>query len=220
MIHSGDTIAAVATPLGRGGVGIVRLSGPQAISILCEVTGQPEANLRDRYMHYGNVRDGEDVLDDVLFVTMRAPKSFTGEDVAEIHGHGGEANMARLLRRVLSAGARHADPGEFTRRAFQNGQLDLTRAEAIADVIHASSERALRTAHSQLRGSLQTKIESIVHGIVELLAEVEAGFAPLQLPLPALPDRIRPAHRLLPPAFPRRQFASRSIRPGIFWAPS
>ncbi len=175
MRQGGDTIAAVATPLGAGGVGILRISGPQAASILAQVTDTHADELRDRYFSYGHVQQDGRRLDEVLFVLMRGPRSFTGEDVAEIHGHGGAANLAELLRCVIAAGARHADPGEFTRRAFENNRIDLTRAEAIADIVNASSAKALRVAQEQLAGSLGGIVNSLIASVVELSAEIEAG---------------------------------------------
>lgn len=175
MNPSGDTIAAVATPLGAGGVGIIRVSGPEAARILGSVVGASEESLRDHYLDYGHVRQGGEILDEVLYVIMRGPRSFTGEDVAEIHGHGGAANLGQLLRAVIEAGARHADPGEFTRRAFENRRIDLTRAEAIADIVNASSEKALRVAQEQLQGSLGGAIDLRIERVTQLLAEIEAG---------------------------------------------
>ncbi len=175
MHPAGDTIAAIATPLGAGGVGIIRISGPASARILAEVTGCKPESLRERYLDYGHVWDGERCLDEVLFVLMRAPRSFTGEDVAEIHAHGGDANMGMILRRVIAAGGRHAQPGEFTRRAFENRRIDLTRAEAIADIVNASSEKALRVAQGQLRGQLRASIDALIDRVMELLAETEAG---------------------------------------------
>lgn len=175
MRLGGDTIAAVATPLGAGGVGIIRISGPKAASILAQVTNTSADRLRDRYFAYGHVQQDGRRLDEVLFVLMRGPRSFTGEDVAEIHGHGGAANVAELLRCVIAAGARHADPGEFTRRAFENHRIDLTRAEAIADIVNASSAKALRVAQEQLAGSLGDVVNTLISGVVELTAEIEAG---------------------------------------------
>jgi tRNA modification GTPase len=175
MNASGDTIAAVATPMGAGGVGIVRVSGPESAAILAKVVGTSEEALRDRYLDYGHAKSGEKILDEVLYVIMRGPHSFTGEDVAEIHGHGGAANLGQLLRAVISAGARHADPGEFTRRAFENRRIDLTRAEAIVDIVNASSEKALRVAQEQLHGSLGSVIDALIERVTQLLAEVEAG---------------------------------------------
>ena len=119
---------------------------------------------------------------------MRGPRSFTGEDVAEIHGHGGVANMARILRLVVAAGARHAGPGEFTRRAFANRRIDLTRAEAIADIVNASSEKALRVAQQQLRGDLGDQIDAMCVTATELCAEIEAW---IDFPEDTLPEAIR-----------------------------
>jgi len=172
-----DTIAAVATPAGAGGIGIVRVSGPVAVAIAARVVGREPDALPDRRMVLAAARDpaGGERLDDVMVVVMRAPRSFTGEDVAELHGHGGAVNMARLLRAVVAAGARHAEPGEFTRRAFENGRLDLTRAEAVLAVIEASSERALRLAQGQLAGTLGERIGELRGEATALLAELEAS---------------------------------------------
>jgi tRNA modification GTPase len=170
-----DTIAAIATPAGAGGIGIVRISGPRAAAIAGQVLGRAPERFPDRTLVFGVAVDrAGQRLDDVLAVVMRAPHSFTGEDVAEIHGHGGVMNMSRLLRAAIEAGARHADAGEFTRRAFENGKLDLVRAEAILDVIEASSERAWRLAQAQLAGELGTRITRFRERATALLAEVEA----------------------------------------------
>ncbi len=172
-----DTIAAIATPAGAGGVGIVRLSGPGAVALAARLIGREPAALKDRRLMAAHVLDpaSGERLDGVLCVAMRAPRSFTGEDVAEIHGHGGAVNMARLLRAALAAGARHAEPGEFTRRAFENGRIDLTRAEAVLGVIEASSERALRLAQGQLAGTLGERIAELRRAGTELLADLEAS---------------------------------------------
>ncbi|MCG8422939.1 MAG: tRNA uridine-5-carboxymethylaminomethyl(34) synthesis GTPase MnmE [Proteobacteria bacterium] len=170
-----DTIAAIATPAGSGGIGIVRVSGPQASHVVAAILDRSPDSFLDRHLVLGIARDHEGRrLDEILAVVMRAPASYTGEDVAEIHGHGGIMNMSRLLRAAIEAGARHAEAGEFTRRAFQNGKLDLIRAEAISDVIAASSERAWRLAQAQLDGSLGSKVTSLRAQATELLAEVEA----------------------------------------------
>jgi tRNA modification GTPase len=172
-----DTIAAIATAAGAGGVGIVRLSGPGAVAALARVVGRAQERLRDRQMVLAVARDpaSGERLDEVMCVVMRGPRSFTGEDVAEIHGHGGAVNMARLLRAAVDAGARHAEPGEFTRRAFENQRLDLTRAEAVLAVIEASSERALRLAQGQLAGQLGERVGALRRRGTELLADVEAS---------------------------------------------
>ena len=170
-----DTIAAIATPAGPGGVGIVRISGPDAIVIAGVLLGRSPESFPDRQMLHGvAVEQDGSRLDDVLAVVMRAPRSFTGEDVAEIHGHGGTINMSRLLRAILRGGARHAEAGEFTRRAFENGQLDLTRAEGLLGVIEASSERAWRLAQTQLEGGLGREVMRLRDRATALLAEVEA----------------------------------------------
>lgn len=190
----GDTIAAIATPLGAGGVGIIRVSGSRAADILAELVDKPAGALRDRYLDYGHIRDGDLILDEVLYVLMKGPRSFTGEDVAEIHAHGGDANLSVLLRRVLAVGARHAEAGEFTRRAFLNGQLDLTRAEAIVDIVNAASEKALRVAQGQLQGTLRQTIDSLIGRVMELLAEVEAGIDFPEEDLPAAERERQCAH--------------------------
>jgi tRNA modification GTPase len=169
-----DTIAAIATPTGAGGIGIVRLSGPAAAGIVARLVRR--ASWEDRRLVRAVARDPEsgERLDEVLVTVMRAPRTYTGEDVAEIHGHGGRLNLARLLRATLVLGARAAEPGEFTRRAFEEGRLDLTRAEAVVDVIAASSERALRAAQAGLAGGLAARVSALRGGLVELYAEVEA----------------------------------------------
>jgi tRNA modification GTPase len=146
------------------------------VDIASEVVRRDSASLEDRRLCHGIAHsEAGEPLDEVLFVAMRGPRSFTGEDVAELHGHGGAINMGRLLRAVVAAGARHAEPGEFTRRAFANGRIDLTRAEAIVDIIEASSERALRLAQARLRGSLGETITELRDEVTAMLAEVEAS---------------------------------------------
>lgn len=168
-----DTIAAIATASGQGGVGIVRISGPDAVTIAEAVVGKP---LPDRMVVYGIARDVDGArLDDVVAFAMRAPRSFTGEHVAEIQGHGGPFNVARLLRAVLARGARTAEAGEFTRRAFENGRIDLARAEALRMVIGASSERALRVAQAQLSGAVGQAVAALRARALGPLVEIEAA---------------------------------------------
>jgi tRNA modification GTPase len=168
-----DTIAAIATAAGAGGVGIIRLSGPRAIEIAAAALGvAPDA--LDRTVRLGWLRDVSGaLLDQVLAFAMRAPASFTGEDVAELHGHGGTHNLGKLLASVVERGARVAEPGEFTRRAVANGKLDVLRAEALLEVIHAGSERAWRLAQANLGGKLGQEIAAIERSALALLAEVE-----------------------------------------------
>jgi tRNA modification GTPase len=169
----GDTIAAIATAAGVGGVGIVRLSGPAAIAIAAEALGVAADGL-DRRVRVGWVRDRDGrQIDQVLAFAMRAPASFTGEDVAELHGHGGPLNLERLLACVVARGARVAEPGEFTRRSVANGKLDLIRAEALLEVIHAGSERAWRLAQANLGGRLGDQVAGLEHRAVAVLAELE-----------------------------------------------
>jgi tRNA modification GTPase len=168
-----DTIAAIATATGAAGVGIVRLSGPEAVAIARAIVG---VELPDRTIVHAIARDDDGArLDEVLAFAMRAPRSFTGEDVAEIHGHGGAVNLGRLLRAAVERGARLAEPGEFTRRAFAHGRLDLARAEALAAVVEAGSERAWRQAQAQLAGALGTAIRALADRVTAVLAEIEGG---------------------------------------------
>jgi tRNA modification GTPase len=167
----GDTIAAIATAVGVGGVGIVRASGPRAIEIAEELLGMTALDRRVR-VGWARDRDGGR-LDQVLAFAMRGPASFTGEDVAELHGHGGTENLARLLAAFVERGARVAEPGEFTRRAVANGKLNLARAEALLDVIHAGSERAVRLAQQNLSGRLGEVAAALEARVLVALAEIE-----------------------------------------------
>jgi tRNA modification GTPase len=168
-----DTIAAIATAAGPGGVGIVRLSGPRSIAIAAAAVGLPEAALDRRVrVRWATDARGERV-DQVVAFAMRAPASFTGEDVAELQGHGGAHNLGKLLDAVVARGARIAEPGEFTRRAVANGKLDLVRAEALLEVIHAGSERAWRLAQDNLGGRLGAGAAALEQRGLRLLAELE-----------------------------------------------
>jgi tRNA modification GTPase len=168
-----DTIAAIATAAGPGGVGIVRLSGPRAIAIAAAAVGLPEVELDRRVrVRWATDARGERV-DQVVAFAMRAPASFTGEDVAELQGHGGALNLGKLLEAVVARGARVAEPGEFTRRAVRSGKLDLVRAEALLEVIHAGSERAWRLAQENLGGRLGAGVAALEERALRLLAELE-----------------------------------------------
>ncbi|HEY3360138.1 MAG TPA: tRNA uridine-5-carboxymethylaminomethyl(34) synthesis GTPase MnmE [Polyangia bacterium] len=166
----------MATGAGSGGVGIVRVSGPLAEAVLRRIVRPLPAALEERRVYVGRAYDPSTgaALDQVMAFLMRSPRSYTGEDVAELQGHGGVANVAALLEATRRAGAGLAGPGEFTRRAFLNGRLDLSQAEAVADVIAARSERALRQAQKQLRGELGEGVRGLRARLVEALAEVEA----------------------------------------------
>jgi len=169
-----DTICALATPSGDGAVGIVRLSGSRAAELLERAArGVP---LRPRRMVRVDLfdPDSDAVLDQALVCLMRGPRSYTGEDVVEVYGHGGRLNMEALLGLFVRLGARPAGPGEFTRRAFLNGRLDLTQAEAVAEVIAARGARALRNAHAVLGGALGREVRAVRAQAVALAAELEA----------------------------------------------
>jgi tRNA modification GTPase len=173
---SADTIAAIATPPGSGGVGIVRISGPAADTILARVTGRAPGSLAARQLVRCQARDASGVLlDEILAVRMPRPHSYTGDDVVELHGHGGTLSLGRVLMAAVAAGARPAAPGEFTRRAFENGKLDLAQAEAVAQVIGAASDRALRVAQAQLAGALGSRVEALSARLIAALAELEAA---------------------------------------------
>ena len=168
-----DTIAAVATPPGRGGVGIVRISGPLSAMIaeaICGVLPIPRQAVLRRF----RAGDGS-VLDEGIALYFPSPHSFTGEDVLELHGHGGPAVMDLLLARVLQLGARPARPGEFSERAFLNDKLDLVQAEAIADLIASTTAEAARAAVRSLEGAFSTQVHALVEGLIELRMYVEAA---------------------------------------------
>jgi tRNA modification GTPase len=175
-----DTIAAISTPAGQGGIGIVRISGKDAIGIADRVFCSPSGkNLSQSPSHrilYGHVINGhrEDIIDEVLVSVMKAPHTFTKEDVVEINCHGGAVPVRSVLEAVLKQGARLAEPGEFTRRAFLNGRIDLAQAEAVLDVIKALTVQSQKSSLAQLRGSLSEKIETIRDETAELTAFVEA----------------------------------------------
>ncbi|WP_022847422.1 tRNA uridine-5-carboxymethylaminomethyl(34) synthesis GTPase MnmE [Desulfurobacterium sp. TC5-1] len=175
-----DTIAAISTPLSKGAIGIVRISGERAPEILKKVfrtkSGKPKETFEDRKMTYGIIVDeNNNEIDEVLAVYMKGPKTFTGEDVVEIHSHGGIYVVRKILKRVLLEGARLAEPGEFTKRAFINGRIDLVQAEAINEIINAESELSLKVAVNHLKGNLSSKIESIRDRLFHLKAFIEAA---------------------------------------------
>lgn len=168
-----ETIAAVATAQGRGGVGIVRVSGPLAGQLALEICQRP---LKPRYAHYGPFfADAEQVLDEGLALYFPGPNSFTGEDVLELQGHGGPVVLDLLLRRCLQLGARQARPGEFSERAFLNDKLDLAQAEAIADLIEASSAQAARNALRSLQGEFSRRVHDLTERLISLRIYVEAA---------------------------------------------
>ncbi len=196
-----DTIVAPVTPPGEGGVGIVRLSGPRAVAYLKNsFRGKTvDQEFESHRLYYGQLLNADNVrLDEVLVVVMRSPRSYTGEDVVEVHCHGGIQIMRSVLDLYLDAGARLAAPGEFTQRAFLNGRLDLSQAEAVVDVIKARSERAGQVALDQLEGHLSRKIYSYSDQLKSALALLEAHIdfpddevGSLNLPLLVEPIRVQ-----------------------------
>ena len=172
-----DTIAAIATAPGQGGVAIVRLSGPEAEAILLRVfrpAGKTALPLTSHLLTYGHAIDGSEVIDECMAVVMRAPRSYTREDVAELHLHGGAYLSQRVLSLCLREGARLADPGEFTRRAFLNGRIDLSQAEAVMGLIAARGEASRKAAMRQLQGGPSTFIRKAADTLYELQAGVAA----------------------------------------------
>jgi tRNA modification GTPase len=175
----GETIAAISTPLGPGGIGIVRISGPGSPAIaglLFRRKGKALPALLPRRFFTGEIVDPADgrILDEVLLVYMAAPKTYTREDVVEIQGHSGVLVLQEILKAVLAAGARLAEPGEFTKRAFLNGRLDLAQAEAVIDLIRAKTARALEIAHRQREGRLSREVQARQEELLDLLALLEA----------------------------------------------
>ncbi len=173
-----QTITALATPPGEGGIGIIRISGPESFEIIhqlfCLKGGKKPIGIKDRYMNYGDILDEDDsIIDTVMMVQMSAPRTYTREDVAEIHCHGGMIPIRRILNRILACGARLSEPGEFTRRAFLNGRIDLAQAEGLMDFIRAKSEEAAKASFQQMQGSLSTEIREMRRSLLELLAHME-----------------------------------------------
>ncbi|PKM29824.1 MAG: tRNA uridine-5-carboxymethylaminomethyl(34) synthesis GTPase MnmE [Gammaproteobacteria bacterium HGW-Gammaproteobacteria-11] len=170
--YHADTIAAIATPPGQGGVGIIRVSGPAALRI-AEQIGRLQPI--PRHAHYGTFWHEDQALDQGLSLFFPKPHSFTGEDVLELQGHGGPVVMDMLLKACLKAGARLARPGEFSERAFLNDKLDLAQAEAIADLIEASSEQAARNALNSLQGAFSHRVKALTEALIQLRIYVEAA---------------------------------------------
>ncbi|MBA1433771.1 tRNA uridine-5-carboxymethylaminomethyl(34) synthesis GTPase MnmE [Lactobacillus bombi] len=173
-----DTIAAISTPIGEGAISIVRMSGEQAVAIANKVTrGKDLTQVASHTINYGHVIDPktQQSIDEVMISVMRAPKTFTREDIVEINTHGGIMATNLVLQTLLSNGARLAEPGEFTKRAFLNGRIDLTQAESVMDIIRAKTDKAMQQALNQLDGSLAHLIKNLRQEILEVLAQVEVN---------------------------------------------
>ena len=171
-----DTIAAISTPRGEGGIGIVRLSGDSAFEIVEKIfkpkSGKKISELRNFSINYGHIFDGENLVDEVMVSVMKAPNTYTKEDIVEINCHGGLVVTEKILETVLKYGARLSEPGEFTRRAFLNGRIDLTQAEAIIDVIHGKTEKSVSLSLNQLRGDLKEQIEHLKKLVLDVAAHI------------------------------------------------
>ena len=172
---TGDTICAISTPQGRGGIAVVRVSGPQALNIVQQRwQGKPLAGMATHTVHLGQLVDSDgDILDQTVLTVYRAPNSFTGEDVVELSCHGSTWIQQQAVQTLIDAGCRHASPGEFTRRAFANGRIDLSQAEAVADVIEAQSRAAHHVAMSQMRGRYSDELRSLREKLLHFTALIE-----------------------------------------------
>ncbi len=178
-VNLDDTIAAISTPVGSGGISIVRISGSEAIEIANKLfiprKGKPLAERKSHTISYGNLVYKGEVCDEVLVSLMRAPNTYTREDVVEINCHGGIRAVTAVLEAVLKSGARLAEPGEFTKRAFLNGRLDLTQAEAVIDIINAKTDKSREAALKRLDGRLCRKIKALREDILTMIAHIEAA---------------------------------------------
>jgi len=172
-----DTIAAVATPMGEGGIAVIRVSGPEAIEVVDNIyKGKRKLSTVDTHtIHYGHLVDPQtgDLVEEVLVSVMKAPRTFTREDVVEVNCHGGIVSVERVLELILEHGARLAEPGEFTKRAFLNGRVDLSQAEAVIDLIRAKTDRAMKVALHQVEGKLSRLIRNLRQNLIEAMAHIE-----------------------------------------------
>ena len=190
------TIAAISTAVSASGIGIIRISGPEAMDVISRIYRSKGGKKKIKEVpthtiHYGYIYDGEEIVDEVLVMVMRAPKTFTGEDTVEIDCHGGVYAMNRVLETVLKNGAKIAGPGEFTKRAFLNGRLDLSQAEAVMDVIQAKNEYALKSSMSQLKGSVQKTIKDIRSDLIYEIAFIESALDdPEHISLEGYPQKL------------------------------
>ncbi|RGY95576.1 tRNA uridine-5-carboxymethylaminomethyl(34) synthesis GTPase MnmE [Clostridium sp. AM58-1XD] len=174
-----ETIAAIATAMSSSGIGIIRISGEEAFDIIDKIfrkkSGKKLKEKKSHVVHYGFIYDGEEKIDEVLVILMKGPHSYTAEDTVEIDCHGGVLMMKRILETVIKYGARPAEPGEFTKRAFLNGRIDLSQAEAVIDVINAKNQYALKSSVSQLSGSVSQKIRELRETIIYEIAFIESA---------------------------------------------
>lgn len=175
-----ETIAAIATALTNSGIGIIRISGPEALEIIDRIYSSPSGikKLKEsgsHQVHYGYIKDGERIIDEVMVLVMKAPNTYTREDTVEIDCHGGAFIMQEILKTVLKYGARAAEPGEFTKRAFLNGRIDLSQAEAVMDLINAENQYAMEASLHQLKGSVSNQIRALREDILYQIAFIESA---------------------------------------------
>ena len=191
-----DTIAAIATAMSPSGIGIIRLSGEEALSIVDKIYRSKSGNKKlseceSHTIHYGYIYDEDTLIDEVMVLLMKAPHSYTTEDTVEIDCHGGVFVMKRILETVIKYGARPAEPGEFTKRAFLNGRIDLTQAESVIDVINSKNDFALRSSTQQLRGNLKQDVKDVREKIIHEIAFIESALDdPEHISLDGYPDSL------------------------------
>ncbi|MGN1156107.1 MAG: tRNA uridine-5-carboxymethylaminomethyl(34) synthesis GTPase MnmE [Agathobacter sp.] len=192
-----DTIAAIATAMTNSGIGIVRISGEEALQVADRVFvpkkgNKPVSDMDTHTIHYGYIKDGDEIIDEVMLLIMKAPRSYTTEDTVEIDCHGGILVMKKILETVLKYGARPAEPGEFTKRAFLNGRIDLSQAESVIDVINAKNDFALKSSVSQLRGSVLEKIKELRAKVIHEIAFIESALDdPEHIDIEGYPEELR-----------------------------
>ncbi len=191
-----DTIAAIATAVSDSGIGIIRISGSDALLVADKVYRSPKnqkklSQAASHTIHYGYIYDEDELIDEVMVAVMRSPHSYTTEDTVEINCHGGILVMNRILETVLHQGARLAQPGEFTKRAFLNGRIDLSKAEAVMDLIHSKNEFAMKASVNQLKGSVSAKVRSLREDILYEIAFIESALDdPEHISLEGYPDKL------------------------------
>ena len=195
-MYNSDTIAAIATGMTNSGIGIIRISGSESFAVAEKIFLPANKNIKikdaeSHTIHYGFIKDGEETVDEVMVSVMKSPRSFTTEDTVEINCHGGMLVMNRILQLVITNGARLAEPGEFTKRAFLNGRIDLSEAEAVMDVISSKNDMALKSSVGQLRGKVSEKVKQLRSDIIYEIAFIESALDdPEHISLDDYPDKL------------------------------
>ena len=195
-MYNSDTIAAIATGMTNSGIGIIRISGSESFAVADKIFLPANKNIKikdaeSHTIHYGFIKDGEETVDEVIVSVMKSPRSFTTEDTVEINCHGGMLVMNRILQLVITNGARLAEPGEFTKRAFLNGRIDLSEAEAVMDVISSKNDMALKSSVGQLRGKVSEKVKQLRSDIIYEIAFIESALDdPEHISLDDYPDKL------------------------------